>query len=192
MDELLPPCSLSLRLRAWIRRSATAVALRPLLTGVAAACAEAIASPARRGRGRYSSGLLLAPVLRLSPLPLLDEAEGAALRVVSLPRLAGDEAKVALLPPWAAAKGEKEVARCSALVGTGEEESRLVLSYPLCSFNFFLSYITQVSRAFEKKKIKEYNHCCFLFYLLSTMFLFLFCLYFPLFLLCFYIFIVYF
>uniref|UniRef100_A0A0E0DJ44 Uncharacterized protein n=1 Tax=Oryza meridionalis TaxID=40149 RepID=A0A0E0DJ44_9ORYZ len=91
MDELLPPCSLSLRLRAWIRRSATAVAPRPLLTGVAAACAEAIASPARRGRGRYSSGLLLAPVLRLSPLPLLDEAEGAALRVVSLPRLAGGQ-----------------------------------------------------------------------------------------------------
>ncbi|BAS91314.1 Os04g0645800 [Oryza sativa Japonica Group] len=132
MDELLPPCSLSLRLRAWIRRSATAVALRPLLTGVAAACAEAIASPARRGRGRYSSGLLLAPVLRLSPLPLLDEAEGAALRVVSLPRLAGDEAKVALLPPWAAAKGEKEVARCSALVGTGEEESRLASGLMRC------------------------------------------------------------
>uniref|UniRef100_A0A0E0JRB2 Uncharacterized protein n=1 Tax=Oryza punctata TaxID=4537 RepID=A0A0E0JRB2_ORYPU len=110
MNELPPPCSLPLRLRAWIRRSTTAIVPR---TGDHDRCrAEAAAHQSHR---RLCRGRCLSCSMR--PRPLLVGAAActgaeavaspAARRPGSLPLLAGDEAKVAAAPSMGSCKGGK-------------------------------------------------------------------------------------
>uniref|UniRef100_A0A0E0R7Y9 Uncharacterized protein n=1 Tax=Oryza rufipogon TaxID=4529 RepID=A0A0E0R7Y9_ORYRU len=107
MDELFPPCSLPFRLRAWIRRTATAVA------------------PTTGDHGRCSPESP-PPVPRPLPLPLLDEAKVAARRPGSLPLLAGDEAKVAAAPATLLACGETRL--CTAVGGEERDKAECLNS----------------------------------------------------------------